>query len=132
MTNAFFDTNILGYLLTDDAKADRSNALVQGGGVISVQVLNEFTLVARRKHALPWDVVQEALEGFRQSFRVEPLTVETQARAIEIARRYQFRIYDANILSVAETAGCDTVYSEDMQHGQVVAGVRIVNPFLSA
>lgn len=132
MSSAFFDTNVLVYLLADDPKAERSSSLMADGGVISVQVLNEFALVARRRHALDWDDLVSILDGFRDNFVVRPLTVETQARAVEIARRYQYRIYDANILAAAEEAGCETVYSEDLQHGQIVGGIRIMNPFHDA
>ena len=133
MTSAFLDTNVLVYLLSSEpSKAARARELLVGGGIISVQVLNEFALVARRKYAMDWDDLEGTLGGFRTRFQVESLTLATQARAMQLARRYQLRIYDAAILASAELAGCETLYSEDMQHGQAVAGLTIRNPFLSA
>lgn len=133
MTDAFFDTNVLLYLLSaDDPKADIATEVLGRGGVISVQVLNEFALVARRKHAIDWGELEMLLEGFRTILAVESLTSESQARAMQIARRYQLRIYDANILAAAEQAGCSILYSEDMQDGQVIGGLTIRNPFTDA
>ena len=114
------------------AKAARARELVANDNVISVQVLNEFALVARRKHAMDWNDLEAALDEFRTWLRVESLTPASQARAMQIARRYRFRIYDANILAVAEQAGCSIVYSEDMQNGQVIGDLTIRNPFLAA
>ena len=133
MSEAFFDTNILLYLLSgDDQRRAVSVEILANGGVISVQVLNEFVAVARGKYALDWDELEAMLDDFRSHFQVESLTPPVQARAVHFARRYRIRIYDANILAVAENAGCSIVYSEDMQHGQAVAGLTIRNPFLSA
>ncbi|WP_397423411.1 PIN domain-containing protein [Phenylobacterium sp.] len=132
MTDAFLDTNVLIYLLTDDPKNARAFELARSDAVISVQVLNEFTSVARRKHALSWDDVARAVAGFRAYLQVEPVTVDVHERALEIARRHRFSIYDACIIAVAEKAGCRTLYTEDMQHGQVIGGVTIRNPFLDA
>ena len=133
MSSAFFDTNVLIYLISDDdLKAERSDELLTAGGVASVQVLNEFVSVAVRKRALSWPEIEETLGVLRDTLRIEPLTVETHMRAVEISRRYRFKIYDASILAAADLAGCDTVYSEDMQDGQVIGGVTIRNPFAQA
>lgn len=126
----FFDTNILLYLIEEDRKpALRSREILSAGGVISVQVLNEFVTVSRRKHSLSWDTVEEWLEGFRARFDVEPLTLETQKRATALARRHQLSIYDATIIAAAEQAGCELLYTEDLQHGATIAGVEIRNPY---
>ena len=131
--SAFLDTNVLVYLLSSTpAKAARARVLLADANVVSVQVLNEFALVARRKHAMDWNDLEATLEEFRTYLRVESLTPATQARAMQIARRYQLRIYDANILAAAEQAGCPVVYSENMQDGQVIGGLTIRNPFADA
>ena len=102
------------------------------GGCVSVQVLNEFVSVTRRKQSLDWDAVEAWLDLFRSDLTVVPMTSETQARATAIARRRQINIYDATILAAAEQAGCDVVFTEDLQHGQVIGGLTIRNPFLEA
>ena len=132
-TDPFLDTNILIYLLAAESpKVKISRQLVATPGVISVQVLNEFSRVAQRKHSLTWNEIDDYLSGFRRALRVVPLTLATQSRAVEIARAHRFGIYDANILAAAELAGCRIVYSEDMQHGQRIGGLTIHNPFVEA
>jgi len=128
---AFVDTHVLLYLLSSDApKADRAQACVAAGGVISVQVLNEFASVTLRKFKAPWPAVHESLDLFRQAFRVEPLTVEVHERGLEIAERYKLAVYDGQILAAAALAGCKVVYSEDMQHDlRVDEDLVVRNPF---
>ncbi len=128
---AFFDTNVLLYLLSADAaKADRAEDLVAAGGVISVQVLNEFASVAARKLGMSQAEIREILASLRAVCAVVPLTLEIHDRAMQLAERYGFAIYDALIVGAAREAGCDTLYSEDLQHGQVIDGaLTIANPF---
>lgn len=129
----FFDTNIVLYLFSlDSAKADRAEELLAAGGVVSVQVLNELASVARRKLAMTWRDVGEILVQVRAVCRVEPLTVETHMRGIEIAERYSLSIYDAMILASALGTGCSILYTEDLQNGQVFDGrLTIRDPFVS-
>lgn len=128
----FFDTNILLYLLSSDAaKADAVEALLAEGGSISVQVLNEFASVASRKLGMSWSEVKDALGSIRAVCEVEPLGVATHDHALEIAARYGFSIYDAMIVASALGAGCETLYSEDLQDGQVIEKLTIRNPFRS-
>lgn len=131
-TEVFFDTNILLYLLSDEVrKADRAEAVVATGGVISVQVLNEFSTVASRKLHMPWAEIREVLAVVRQVCRVEPLTLETHDRGLVIAQRYGFALYDSMIVAAALLAGCETLYSEDLQHGQRIDDqLMVCNPFV--
>lgn len=128
---SFFDTNVFLYLLsTDDAKADRAEAVIAGGGVISVQVLNEIAAVGRRKLKLSWEEIDDILGLVRRLCPAEPLTVAVHERGRELARRHGLSIYDAMIVAAALEAGCGTLYSEDMQHGRVIDGqLTILNPF---
>lgn len=130
-TKAFFDTNILLYLFsTDSQKADRAEAMVHKGGLISVQVLNEMANVALRKMALSWQEIDEALGLIRALCPVVPLTVDTHDMGRRIAERYRLGIYDAMIVAAALLSGCRVLYSEDMHAGLLVdRRLRIVNPF---
>jgi len=132
VTEAFIDTNVLIYLLSpEDFKRSVARTVVAAGGAVSVQVLNEFARVAQRKYGQGWDAIEDYVSGFREHLRIQPLTVETHLRALEIARAHQLGIFDANILAAAELAGCETVWSEDMQDGfRVPSGPVIRNPFL--
>ena len=127
---AFFDTNVPLYLISNDAsRAGRAEELLALGGTISVQVLNEFVAVARRKQTTPWSAIEDLLNGLRRICRVEPVTVAQHVRALALAKRYGFHIYDATIVASALEAACDTLYSQDFQHGQVLEGLTIVDPF---
>ena len=127
----FFDTNVLLYLLSADAaKANRAEALIAGSGTVSVQVLNEFASVASRKLRMPWAEIREVLAQARAVCAVEPLSLETHDTALRVAERYGLSIYDALIVAAALLAGCKTLYSEDMQDGQLIERkLKIRNPF---
>jgi Predicted nucleic-acid-binding protein, contains PIN domain len=128
---AFFDTNILVYAATSDAKKQQAAECLGRGGVASVQVLNEFVHVARRKLRHDWPQIELALGLFRDSLEdVVPVTLDTHTGAILLARDHGLSFYDALIVVAAIEAGCDILYSEDMQHGRAIGGLAIVNPFL--
>ena len=127
---AFFDTNVLLYLFsTDKKKADTAEGLLESGGTVSVQVLNEFAAVALRKTKVGWPAVHGALAAIRAICDVVPLTVEVHEAGIRIAERYQFRLYDSLIIAAAISSGCKILYSEDMQDKQVIGSLAITNPF---
>ena len=127
----FFDTNVLVYFGEQGTiKSAKSGALLVAGGLVSVQVLNEFANVARRKNKLGWDQIGETLELIRELVDVVPLTVETHDAALRLASRHNFHFYDSLVVASALLSGCDTLYSEDMHAGLVVENrLTIVNPF---
>lgn len=131
MSGSFADTNILIYLASGDArKAARAERVLAAGCTISVQVLNEFTHVARRKMAFTWDEVRDFLATVRAVAKVTPLTIETHDEGVRIADRYRLSVYDGMIVAAALRARCQTLWSEDMQDGLVVDGrLTIRNPF---
>jgi predicted nucleic acid-binding protein len=131
--SAFFDTNILVYAQQTGGKADRARALFTGGGKLSVQVLNEFTAVSRRKQRRDWREIAEAVSDVLTM--VDPplaLTLDLHAAARALAEDHRLSFYDALIVASAIEAGCDILYSEDMQHGGTIGGLAIVNPFLES
>jgi predicted nucleic acid-binding protein len=131
MSGSFFDTNVIIYIASaDPVKAGKAEKTIAGGGAISVQVLNELTNVARRKMQMPWTDIHVFLSALRGLLTVHPLTVEIHETGLALAERYALSIYDAMIAASALHAGCDTLWSEDMQNGMVVKEGRIVNPFL--
>jgi predicted nucleic acid-binding protein len=127
----FLDTNILVYAFaSNDPRSDRAEALVTAGGVISVQVLNEFVNVSRRKLRREWVEIEDALGVLRTILDPPiPLTIKLHEAAVWLARDHGFPFYDSLIITAAIRAGCGILYSEDMQHGQTVDGVTIRNPF---
>ena len=131
MPGSFFDTNVLVYLASSDvAKADRAEQVIAGGGAISVQVLNELTNVAQRKMRLSWAETRSLLATVRALLSVQTVSVETHEVGVSLAERYGFSVYDAMIVAAAVLSDCDTLWSEDMQHGMMVdGGLRVVNPF---
>ena len=131
MPGSFFDTNVLVYIAgNDQAKADRAEAAIARGGAISVQVLNELANVTRRKIGMSWADTHAFLDAIRGLLTVHPLSLEVHETALHVAERYGFSIYDALIAASALHAGCDTLWSEDLQHGMTLGqSLRIVNPF---
>ena len=130
MPGNFFDTNVLVYLASaDSAKADQAEAVVARGGIISVQVLNELANVARRKMRMSWNETHALLSSLRGLLAVHPLTLETHEIGLELSERYGLSTFDAMIAASALQAGCDTLWSEDMQHGMKLEGLLVVNPF---
>lgn len=128
--NVFFDTNVLLYLVSGDpAKADRAERLVARGGVISVQVLNEFAAVAVGKKGVQFAKVRETLSAFRALFVVVALDIETHELGLDIAERYRISIYDSLIVASALRAGCTALYTEDLQHRQTIERLTVHNPF---
>lgn len=127
----FFDTNILVYAFAaDDRRSARAEALIAAGGVIAVQVLNEFTNVARRKLKWDWEQIEASLAVIEDLLGVtRPLTAALHARAVVLARDSKLSFYDALIVAAATDAGCELLCSEDLQDGQKFGAVTVENPF---
>jgi predicted nucleic acid-binding protein len=106
--------------------------LLASGGVVSVQVLNEFTSVALRKLAMTIPEIREILSTIRAVCLVKPLDIETHELGLDMAERYGFSIYDGLIVAAAIRAGCSILYTEDLQQGQVIDQLTIQNPFASS
>jgi predicted nucleic acid-binding protein len=128
----FFDTNTLLYLLSSDTKkADWVSKNLQQSNVISVQVLNEFTSASIRKIKISNSELDEFLDLFTSTFNVRSLDIDTFETGLMVSRRYGYQHYDSMIIAAALQAGCEKLYSEDMQHRQVInKRLQIVNPFL--
>jgi len=118
-------------MVTEDRRSAIAMALLEQGGTISVQVLNEFTNTAIRKLKRSWADVTVALAAFRLLLpNLLPITVTMHEAALEIAQRDRFSLYDALIVAAALEAGCSTLLSEDMQDSRVIDGrLTIRNPF---
>ena len=127
---AFIDTNVLIYAQGAGAKGDVAREAILAGGVISVQVLNEFAAVLRRKLRQDWPEIAAAVADVRAALDpVRPIGVETHEAALALARDTGVSFYDALILAAALEAGCDILLSEDLQAGRRIGGLAIVNPF---
>jgi predicted nucleic acid-binding protein len=129
---AFFDTNILVYVVgQEDQRTDAAEALLAGGGIVSVQVLNELANVSRKKLRMSWEEVDEALAAIRVLCPSPlPLTIDTHDAGRRIAVKYGYSMFDGLIAASALEAACDTLYSEDLQDGQVIEGrLTVRNPF---
>lgn len=128
----FFDTNILIYAFAaDEPRSARAEALIAEGGVIGVQVLNEFTNVTRRKLGWDWPQVEAAISVVKDLLGPAcPLTVDIHAQAVVLARVHALSFYDALIVAAAADAQCRLLCSEDLQHGREFGAVTVDNPFL--
>ena len=135
---AFFDTNIFVYSDDKSEPARQSRAIqliasYQRAGllVISIQVLQEyFAAVTRKLHVDP-EMAQRKVEVLARA-RIVRFTADDVIAAIELHRLHRISFWDAMIVHAARLAGADVLYSEGMQHGTVLAGVRIDNPFITS
>ena len=127
---AFWDTNVFVYAFIAGPKQQIARRKLVSGGVISVQVLNEFANVMTRKMRQSWADVERFLSTIEVRFpTAAPLTVQTHAAALALARDHSIAFYDALIVAAAIEAGCDRLYSEDLQHGRRFGDCVVVNPF---
>jgi predicted nucleic acid-binding protein len=128
----FFDTNIAIYAFSSDPRTAKADDLLNRGGFISVQVMNEFARVMRRKQQRSWNEIR-TLTTALHALAPEPFPVtrETHEKALSIAERFNFEFFDCLIVAAALLGGCTTLYTEDLQHGQVIEGLTIRNPFIS-
>lgn len=131
MTVFFPDTNILVHAFLAGQPGDRARALLRGEFLISVQSLNEYVHVMRRKFRRDWPQIESDIAAIlAATSEVRAITLAVQSDAMRLARRYQFSTYDAQIVASALDAQCDTLLSEDMHHGLLVDGrLTIRNPF---
>jgi predicted nucleic acid-binding protein len=128
---AFFDTDILVYAFaTDEPKRNIAREVLASGGVIGVQVVNEFANVLHKNQRQEWPRIEAALMVVERRFEaIRLLTLETHRMALTFARFAGIGIYDALIIAAAIEAGCDRLYSEDLQHGRSLGDCVVVNPF---
>jgi predicted nucleic acid-binding protein len=103
------------------------------GGLISVQVLNEFVSVARRKFRIGYRDIARLTHATKEVCALpRSLTHQTHGSALKLAQRYHFNFYDCLIVASALESGCRTLYTEDLQHHQQIEGLQVINPFLAA
>ena len=130
MSRAFFDSNILVYAFSSDARSPVAYALLERGGVVSTQSLNELTTVLRRKQKMSWPETRRPSISFPS---IVVLDLDLHRLGVRIAERQKLSVYDGMIVAAALIAECDILYSEGMHDGLVVDGrLRIVNPFAPA
>lgn len=134
---AFIDTNVLIYWVDDSARADTVEQLLAGESVISVQVLNEFANVLRKKRSMPLADIQTLSNTLISTCEIHDLSVRTHQTALALMARYNLSLNDANIVAAAGLSGCVALCSEDMHDGlniklpESVGGntLSIRNPF---
>lgn len=131
--SVFLDTNILiySYSATDSAKQNIARKLVaEYLSYISTQVLQELANTLTKKFGNTWKDAQKAVIESNKNNLLHENNQDTIANACDIADKYQYSFYDSLIVSAALSCNCTTLYSEDMQDGQVIENcITIVNPF---
>jgi len=135
---AFFDTSI--FLYADDKAAPKkqnqaiklvSGHRTQGLAIVSLQVMQEYFVIATRKLGVDVELAQKKVEWMAR-LHVVRLVEEDVISAIELHRLHRISFWDAMIVHAARLGGAEVLYSEDLQDGASLAGVRIVNPFREA
>ena len=137
-TRSFIDTNILVYAEASDEPVKQRIALdllrhlfESNSGVLSTQVLQEYCNVAIKKLKLPPTHIRAQLDLYEQ-FEVVQVTPAIIRMGLDLHQTRSVSFYDAIVLASAQTAGCSVLLIEDMNAGELVGGVRVVNPFLDA
>ena len=126
----FLDTNVLVYANSSDTRQRQARACVTMDAVVSVQVLNEFASVLRRKQGRSWDEIEAAVADVLAVVApVLPMTVATHRMGVLLTRDRGLSLYDALIVSAALEAGCGELLTEDMQDGRTIDHLTIRNPF---
>lgn len=129
----FADTNIVLYTIGQDAhKASIARNIIAFHPTVSTQVINEATSVCLRKLNFTREQSYAFAEEIMQRTEVLPVDELVTRKSAELAMRFQLSNWDALIVAAAVLAGCETLYSEDLQHGQVIEGVTVENPFRNA
>ena len=133
---SFIDSNVLIYAEASDESRKQAAAFtllrrlkVSREGVISTQVLQEYANVALRKMGLDANHVRKQLSAHQQ-FEVVQVTPAIIHGALDLHQTRSLSFYDALIVQAASVAGCDTLYSEDLNTGEIINGVKIINPFM--
>ena len=134
----FLDTNLLIYAW-DNTEPNKKNLIisflnsikVKSYPIISTQTLGEFYNIAVKKLGLTKDQSYLICEEYSKIFPVYEITTENVLHAMQISKKTQFSYWDSLILAMAVDTGCSVLYSEDLNIGQEIEGVRIINPFVS-
>jgi predicted nucleic acid-binding protein len=132
----FLDTNILLYSISQNPaesnKRDRAIELLDDdSAALSIQVLQEFYVQATRasrRDPIPHDLAAGLIEAWTR-FRIQDMTLPVLNDALRIRKMFGFSFWDSAIVAAAIATGCDRIYTEDLNHGQVVEGLTITNPF---
>lgn len=135
MTAKFFaDTNVAIYALdAEEPKRQQALAVMQRGPVISTQVVNEFLNVLLVKRQLDRSNAYQLARALMQGCDVVAVNIEITELAMTLGEHYQLNHWDSIIVAAALAAGCDTLYSEDMQDGQIFKGrLTVMNPFAAS
>ncbi len=133
MPGEFVDTNVVIYSFSqDEHKQHQALEILAKHPVMSVQVLSETANIMRRKLGFELTAIRTVINRISQECSVlHPINLTTLNDAFDIAERYGFSHYDSLIIAAALQTGCTTLYSEDMQHGQIIEERMIIlNPFL--
>jgi len=133
--NVFFDTNLLVYLYSEDEPEKQASILSciknSENRWVSTQVLNELSNTLRKKFKLDYGDIIQVIAEVRANFEITTVQVQTIEYALKIAEIYRYSYYDSVIIAAALESSCVILYSEDMQHGQLIENhTKILNPFL--
>lgn len=137
----FLDTNIVVYTFDSGApkKKRRAQELVEQAlrtqeGMVSTQVVQEFLNVATTKFSVPLKLsdTQQYLQDVLGPLCLVFPSIDLYRQALVLQQDMQYSFYDSLIIAGALQADCDALYSEDLQHGQQIRGMRILNPFISS
>ncbi len=134
MNKIALDSNIIIYShsLDDENKRTISRRFFKEKPVVSSQVISEYLNVMNRSFKMPKKELMESCSLWLEKCEIQPIVLSTIKLAQYLISRYDFQMFDGIIIAAALEANCQIVYSEDMQHGQIIENtLKIINPFIA-
>ena len=132
--NVFIDTNILLYLYSSsehDKKEIIKNIINSNEIIISLQVVNEFCNVCFKKFKYSVEIIEISIKDFEKNFKIYDYSLKEIKNSLFIKNKYSYSFYDSLIISSSLSSNCKILYSEDMQHNQIIENkLKIINPFV--
>ena len=129
----FFDSNIIIYLYSEDEIEKIKfikEIILNNTNIISTQVINELCNIFKRKFKIDYEKLLEILNEIENSFEIYKINLNTIKYGINISKKYDYSYYDSLIIAQALENNCSTLYSEDLQHKQIIEKtLKIINPF---
>src|SRR5450759_2250854 len=126
------DTNILIYAFgkQNDARKQIAKEIITKCNIISLQVVNETIYVLLKKFKFPHNELEKVIEFMKQNFVISDLNIATLDQTVKIAAQYGFSFWDSMMVASALNNNCSILYSEDLQHSQIIEDrLQIINPF---
>jgi predicted nucleic acid-binding protein len=135
MSKTTLDSNILIYAFgkQDDKKKEIAKGIISDCEIVSLQAINETLFVLYAKFKFPVIELETVKNFLVQVFNISEINTSTLSKSLQIMKKYNYSFWDSMMIASALNNQCQTLYSEDMHHGQIIEDkLEIINPFLES